>query len=116
MHPKPQIKFANLKHSGPQVGRVGAVANGNGMSKPPVTTRQEKHESYGKRISERSNQDASYSSNSSNVKKDETLVKTQHSESNYESESGRSCSYKLSDFDKFKQNLFQEARQYLQSF
>lgn len=90
VHPKPQIKFANLKHSGPQVGRVGAVANGNGMSKLPVTTRQEKHESSGKRISERSNQDASYSSNSSNVKKDETLVQTQHSESNYESDSGGS--------------------------
>lgn len=92
VHPKPQIKFANLKHSGPQVGRVGAVANGNGMSKLPVTTRQEKHESSGKRISERSNQDASYSSNSSNVKKDETLVQTQHSESNYESDSGGSRS------------------------
>lgn len=92
VHPKPQIKFANLKHSGPQVGRVVAVANGNGMSKLPVTTRQEKHESSGKRISERSNQDASYSSNSSNVKKDETLVQTQHSESNYESDSGGSRS------------------------
>lgn len=90
VHPKPQIKFANLKCAGSQVGRGGAVANGNGISKLPVTTRQEKHESSGKRISERSNADASYSSSSSNVKKDEILVQRQHSESICESDDGRS--------------------------
>lgn len=87
VHPKSQ------KCAGSQAGRGGIVANGNGISKPPVTMRQEKHESCGKRISERSNPDASYTCNSSNVKKAEILVQRQHSESICESDNGRLCSF-----------------------
>lgn len=85
VHPKSQITIAN------QAGRGGVVANGNGVSKPPLTMRQEKHESSGKRISESSNPGASYSCNSTNVKK-EILVQRQHSESICESDNGRLCS------------------------
>lgn len=74
VNPNAQIKFANLKHVSSQVGRSGAVENGNVISKPPVTVRQEKHESSVKNLSERSNPDASCSGNSSNIQKDKPLV------------------------------------------
>jgi len=39
VHPKPHIKFENLKHAGSQVGRSGAVENGNGIYKHLITMR-----------------------------------------------------------------------------
>ena len=58
VHPKPEIKFANLKCVGSQIGRGGVFENSNGISKPHVTTRCKKHESFGKRIYEMSNPNA----------------------------------------------------------